>query len=698
MRFTPHASPLLCILLVFVVPRAGHAAEEAVTYPAAEWQLAKPTDVGMDETLLSAARDYALTGGGSGYITRHGKLVMSWGDPRTLYDLKSTSKSIGVTALGLALADGKLSLDDPVAKHHAEFGVPPPSNQETGWLGEITIRHLATQTAGFEKPGGYQALLFRPGTKWHYSDGGPNWLAECLTNIYRQDMETLLFERVFTPIGIAREDLRWRKNQYRPHEMNGIPRREFGSGVSANVDAMARLGYLYLRQGQWGDRQLLPAAFVQQAGSAQSQLHGLPEQVADYDDASEHYGLLWWNNADGSLPDLPRDTFWSWGLYDSLIVVCPELDIVVARAGKSWARSEAGKHYDVLIPFLPPIARSVTRQVSSTAATQTAEDDAPYPPSPLIAGVEWAPRESIVRLAPGGDNWPLTWGDDDTLYTAYGDGRGFRPFVPKKLSMGFARISGPAGQPQGVNIPSSGETTGEGPAGIKASGMLMVDGVLYLWTRNAGNARLGWSADRAQTWTWAEWKFTESFGCPTFLNCGPNYAGARDEFVYIYSPDSNSAYEPADHMVLARVAKQQLPDRAAYEFLAGFDSQGQPRWSRDIAERSAVFSHAGGCYRGGVTYNAGLQRYLWCQVLPHSQDARGPRFEGGFGIYDAPEPWGPWTTVFFTRHWDVGPGETSSLPTKWFAADGLSGHLVFSGDDCFSVRKVKFNLRSPSRF
>ena len=250
MRFTPHASPLLCILLVFVVSRAGHAAEEAVTYPAAEWQLAKPADVGMDETLLSAARDYALTGGGSGYITRHGKLVMSWGDPRTLYDLKSTSKSIGVTALGLALADGKLSLDDPVAKHHAEFGVPPPSNQETGWLGEITIRHLATQTAGFEKPGGYQALLFRPGTKWHYSDGGPNWLAECLTNIYRQDMETLLFERVFTPIGIAREDLRWRKNQYRPHEMNGIPRREFGSGVSANVDAMEREGYIYMGLGR----------------------------------------------------------------------------------------------------------------------------------------------------------------------------------------------------------------------------------------------------------------------------------------------------------------------------------------------------------------------------------------------------------------------------------------------------------------
>jgi len=60
-------------------------------------------------------------------------------------------------------------------------------------------------------------------------------------------------------------------------------------------------------------------------------------------------------------------------------------------------------------------------------------------------------------------------------------------------------------------------------------------------------------------------------------------------------------------------------------------------------------------------------------------------FAGGFGIYDAPEPWGPWTTVFFTPRWDTGPGETSSLPTKWMLPDGTI-HLVFSGDDCLSIR------------
>ena len=119
---------------------------------------------------LEQARDYALTGGGSGYITRGGKLVISWGEARKTYDLKSTSKSIGVTALGLAIADGKISLDDQAATHHPKLGTPPDSNAERGWLDEITIRHLATQTAGFAKPGGYQELLFRPGDKWHLDD------------------------------------------------------------------------------------------------------------------------------------------------------------------------------------------------------------------------------------------------------------------------------------------------------------------------------------------------------------------------------------------------------------------------------------------------------------------------------------------------------------------------------------------------
>ena len=69
------------------------------------------------------------------------------------------------------------------------------------------------------------------------------------------------------------------------------------------------------------------------------------------------------------------------------------------------------------------------------------------------------------------------------------------------------------------------------------------------------------------------------------------------------------------------------------------------------------------------------------------------RFEGGFAVYDAPEPWGPWTRAYFTERWDGGPGESSSFPTKWMDASGTTAHLVFSGEDAFSVRRATVVLR-----
>jgi hypothetical protein len=48
--------------------------------------------------------------------------------------------------------------------------------------------------------------------------------------------------------------------------------------------------------------------------------------------------------------------------------------------------------------------------------------------------------------------------------------------------------------------------------------------------------------------------------------------------------------------------------------------------------------------------------------------------------------------VFFTGKWDVGPGETASIPTKWIGDDGQTIHLVFSGDDHFSVRQARLTV------
>lgn len=225
--------------------------------------------------------------------------------------------------------------------------------------------------------------------------------------------------------------------------------------------------------------------------------------------------------------------------------------------------------------------------------------------------------------------------------------------------------------------------------------MLMIKGTLYMLVRNTGNSQLAFSKDHGRTWTWCDWKFTTSFGYPTFLNFGSDYSGARDEYVYIYSHDSDSAYQPADQMVMARVLKDKILKRESYEFFRGLDRNSAPVWTSNIKKRGGVFFHPSHCHRSGITYHPTLKRYLWCHILPESTDPHGPRFQGGFGIYDAPQPWGPWTTVHFTTNWDIGPGETSSIPTKWISKDGRSAWLLFSGDDCFSLRKITFRLAPP---
>ncbi|MHC4519019.1 MAG: serine hydrolase [Planctomycetota bacterium] len=657
------------ICLAIFLSGTVFAQEARSAWPDTSWQPATAAEVGMDAALLEQARDYALTGEGSGMITRHGRAVMRWGDQKKTYDLKSSTKAVGVTAVGLALGDGKIgSLHEPAAKYHPEFGLSPQANAEKGWLDKITL-----------------FLLFEPGTQWCYSDGGPNWLAECVTLLYQRDLQELMFERVFGPIGIERHDLRWRTNAYRAKQINGVMRREFGSGIHANVNAMARIGYLYLRQGRWQDHRLIPSWFVDAARSVPYGVRALPVvKPADYGNASDHYGLLWWNNADATMKNVPRDTYWSWGLYDSLIIVIPSLDVVVARAGKSFPRgSDSDAHYAPIEPFVEPIAQSVRDRGRWPGA--------PYPPSQVIRDVKWEPPESITRAADGSDNWPITWADDDNLYTAYGDGWGFEPKTERKLSLGFARISGGPDDFKGANVRSeTGERVGQGAAGPKASGMLCIHGTLYMLARNTANTQIAWSDDHAKTWHWCDWKFETSFGAPTFLNFGKDYGGARDDYVYIYSTDSDSAYEPSDRMVLARVPKDKIRRRQSYKFLAELDAEGRPLWTADIRDRAAVFVNPGSCYRSGISYNPSLGRYLWCQILPFSTDDRGPRFQGGFGIYEAPEPWGPWRTIFYTTAWDVGPGETAGFPTKWISPDGRTAHLLSSTDDAFSIRQATF--------
>jgi CubicO group peptidase (beta-lactamase class C family) len=638
---------------------------EAEVWPEKEWATATPESQGMSgASLEDAAAHSQRYGGASGCVIRHGYLVKEWGSPTALADIKSATKgAFGATALGLAVDAGLVGLDDKARSHFPGLGGDRPENRPD-WLGEITLRHLATMTAGFDdsRPA---KLVNRPGTAGLYSNDTANLLADLLTREFGEDLASVLRRKVMEPIGVSPSEWRWRDNAYRPKTIDGVKTREFASGITITHRALARIGYLYLREGRWNGRAILSPEFIREA-----------TRPTDLPAPYPYYGFYWGSNAKGLLLDVPRDVYWALGLGESILVVCPSLDMVAVRLGTGSTRSQ-----------LPPFTNDWDKKVEGFFRLVARAVSEPYPPSPVILGLTWASASSIVRRAEGSDNWPMTWGDDDCLYTAYGDGQGFAPKVPEKLSLGLARIEGGPVDFRGTNIRSAtGERKGDGRAGLKASGLLMVDGILYMWARNAGNAQLAWSSDHGRTWTWADWKFATSFGCPSFLNFGRNYAGARDHYVYVYSHDSDSAYRPADRVVLARVPKDRVRDRDAYGFFTGLTEGGEPVWSADPNERGAVFSNPGRCYRTSVSYHAASGRYLLCQA------GSDRAVRAGFGIYDAPQPWGPWTTVYRNEAWDVSPGESCCIPTKWIDDETRSIHLMFSGDDSFSVRRATMRI------
>ena len=118
--------------------------------------------------------------------------------------------------------------------------------------------------------------------------------------------------------------------------------------------------------------------------------------------------------------------------------------------------------------------------------------------------------------------------------------------------------------------------------------------------------------------------------------------------------------------------------------------------ANDIATADAgsapVVDTAAGKLRGASA--AGIHSF---KGIPY---AASPTGRNRFMPPEAPQPWGPWSFVFDADNWDVGPGDSASFPPKWISADGQTLHLVFSGDDCFSVRKATLvfaETRTPER-
>lgn len=320
----------------------------------------------------------------------------------------------------------------------------------------------------------------------------------------------------------------------------------------------------------------------------------------------------------------------------------------------------------------------------------------PYPPSPIIKEVvfDW---QSHKQLAPGSDLWPVTWGADGHLYASWGDGGGFGGTNKDgRVSLGFARIKGVPQNFLTENLWGGKDTKSQAQFRGKSAGMISINGILYAWinmqNKTPPDEQLIWSEDLGLTWQKANWSFDGEgpFFAVAFLNFGKDYADAKDQYVYSYGYDRSDR----KHLYLCRVFKNRIKDRAAYEFFAGLQD-GEPVWSREIKARKPVASDPGRMQAVAAVYNKTIDRYLLTSHFGASV--------GEFAIFDAPEPWGPWTTVGYYNDWgDLGSvrsGMPHSFPAKWISSDGLTMYMIFSGTgiyDSFNLIKVTLKLKEPA--
>jgi Domain of unknown function (DUF4185) len=314
----------------------------------------------------------------------------------------------------------------------------------------------------------------------------------------------------------------------------------------------------------------------------------------------------------------------------------------------------------------------------------------PYPPSSVIEQINFD-LSTLKREAPGSDIWATGWADDGNLYTSWGDGGGFGGTnYDGRVSMGVARIEGTPEDLRAFNVwggfnPESNEPPFPG----KAEVIVSIDGVLYMPVskQDVWNiAKMTKSSDHGRTWISGGWDF---YLQPTFLDYGQANRWAPDSYLYSYT-----ATEGRNDFYLMRVPKDKIMIQKAYELFAGLDRDGHPIWSDDPANKKSVFTDPNGIgWWMRVVYNRGVGRYLL--TTSHGSEPG----DGSWGIFDAPDPWGPWTTVAYYSIWiDSVKKICFQFPSKWISPDGKTLWMIFSGRgiyDSFNVVRAELKLKTP---
>ncbi|MFN3192374.1 MAG: serine hydrolase domain-containing protein [Aureliella sp.] len=275
-------------------------------------------------------------------IVRHGKVVTeAWWAPETAtkpHILWSLSKSFTSTAVGLAVEEGKLSIDDPVIKF---FPNQVAVGEASKNLAAMRVRDLLTMSAGHEREVNLRSsagswteaflrhpIPHRPGTHFKYNTPATYMLAAIVEKVTGESLVDYLQPRIFDPLGI--EKPRWDKSP------EGIALG--GYGLFLKTEDIAKFGQLYLQKGNWDGKQLLPAKWIEMATSKQ-----VPNGDNPDSDWNQGYGFQFWRCRHNAYRGDGKD--------GQFCIVLPEKDVVIAMTSNT---RDMGKELSLVWEHLLP--------------------------------------------------------------------------------------------------------------------------------------------------------------------------------------------------------------------------------------------------------------------------------------------------------------------------------------------------------
>jgi CubicO group peptidase (beta-lactamase class C family) len=347
---------VLLALLISPVPGRHTGAREyvacnALSHKSVSLSRSSPEQQGISSSDILAfveAADKEIDTMNSFMLVRHGKVVAEgWWTPYdrdTPHILYSLSKSFTSTAVGLAIADGKLSLDDQVLKFFPEEAPAEPSanlramrvrdllRMSTGNQTEAPIR-AEDQTKGnvsWTKTFLSHPVPFKPGSHFLYNSPGTYMLSAIVQKATGMTVLEYLRPRLFEPLGF--KDPNWISSP------QGVTAGAYG--LSARTEEIARFGQLYLQKGMWNGAQLIPANWVTQATALQTSNGSSP--ASDWD---QGYGYQFWRSR--------HNSFRGDGAFGQYCMVIPELDAVVAiTSGVRDMQKVMNLVWDKLLPAM----------------------------------------------------------------------------------------------------------------------------------------------------------------------------------------------------------------------------------------------------------------------------------------------------------------------------------------------------------